>query len=83
MTLHTTRRGALAFAAGGLAIAARPAALRAQTPSAAASGAYPQEPFMNTPFHRLPLGDVRVTVVSDGQIAFPAWPNYAPDQAEA
>ena len=39
MTLHTTRRGALALAAGGLAVAARPTILRAQTQSSAAGRA--------------------------------------------
>ena len=83
VALYTFRRGALALAAGGLIAATRPAALRAQAPSDAARAPHPQEAFMNAPFHRLALGDARVTVVSDGQVAFPAPPTYAPEQAEA
>ena len=37
----------------------------------------------NAGTYTLRVGDIRVTVISDGQIDFPAWPTYAPDATEA
>ncbi|MEO1680369.1 MAG: MBL fold metallo-hydrolase [Pseudomonadota bacterium] len=36
----------------------------------------------NADTYTLRIGDIRVTVISDGQIGFPAWPTYAPDATE-
>ncbi|MEM1047497.1 MAG: MBL fold metallo-hydrolase [Pseudomonadota bacterium] len=37
----------------------------------------------NAATYSMAIGTIRVTAVSDGQIAFPAWPTYAPDATEA
>lgn len=36
----------------------------------------------NAAAYHFTIGDIAATVVSDGQIAFPAWPTYAPDVDE-
>ncbi|MGF1502253.1 MAG: MBL fold metallo-hydrolase [Paracoccaceae bacterium] len=37
----------------------------------------------NAALYRTRVGAIRVTVLSDGQIEFPAWPAYAPDATQA
>lgn len=39
----------------------------------------PREGTANAATYAFSVGAIRATVVSDGQIAFPAWPSYAPD----
>ena len=40
-------------------------------------------PMTNAATYHFAIGDIDATVVSDGQIAFPAYPTYAPDQTES
>ena len=42
-----------------------------------------EEPASNSPVYRFAIGDIEATVLSDGQIAFPAYPTYAPDPTQA
>ncbi|MGF1553599.1 MAG: MBL fold metallo-hydrolase [Paracoccaceae bacterium] len=70
--MHLTRRG---LAGGALSLSA------ALLP--AAHGMAEPAPPGNAGTYSLRVGDVCVHVLSDGQIAFPAWPSYAPEASEA
>ncbi|XWN33636.1 MAG: MBL fold metallo-hydrolase [Devosia sp.] len=50
--------------------------------SLAAAAQSPVDRARNFATYHFAVGDIGATVVSDGQIAFPAWPTYAPDVDE-
>lgn len=76
MRMRLSRRAALA-GGGTLAAAATGPRLLAQEGVRTAA----QE--SNSGVYRFAIGALRLTALSDGQAAFPAWPAYAPDAEEA
>ena len=74
MTATMTRRGLAKAAALVAAAGAVPGAMAHAGQGLALT---------NAATYEFAVGDVRAVVISDGQIAFPAWPTYAPDVPEA
>lgn len=78
-TVLTATATAAATALAGAATLATPSRVRASTPDRTDGeiGAT-----ANAAHYRFNVGDIRATLVSDGQIGFPALPAYAPGVAE-
>ena len=73
MTATITRRGLVGAAVSAAATGGLPGAT-AQADEAPAR--------TNAPIYEFAIGDIRAVAISDGQIAVPAWPTYAPDAPE-
>lgn len=72
----TARLGPMSRRTFGLAATS---ALALRPAGAGASDGSAQALSSNAGTYRFAIGEIAATVVSDGQIAFPAWPTYAPD----
>lgn len=76
-----SRRTMIAASATAAAtVAIRPTFVLAETSSTTNMETAPS--VANAAYYHFGIGDIEATIVSDGQIAFPAHPTYAPDTSE-